>query len=88
MGGGYGGYYGYGPGWGWGGGMSTTTYDTYDYAVGMLVCDVYDTKAQKLIWEGVGKGTVSENPQKREASIPKVVAQLMAQYPVPFVTTK
>jgi len=88
MGGGYGGYYGYGPGWGWGGGMSTTSYNTYDYTVGTLVCDVYDTQAKKLIWEGTGKGTISDNPQKREANIPKAVAQIMAQYPVQPVTSK
>jgi len=88
MGGGYGGYYGYGPGWGWGGGMSSTTYSTYDYTVGTLICDVYDTKAQKLVWEGVGKGTVSDNPQKREANIPKAVAKIMAQYPVQPVSSK
>jgi hypothetical protein len=88
MGAGYGGRYGYGPGWGWGGGMSTTTYNTYDYTVGTLICDVYDTQAQKLVWEGVGKGTIEENPQKREARIPKAVAQIMAQYPVQPVVAK
>lgn len=85
--GGYGGYYGYGPGWGWGGGygvgMSTTTYNTYDYTVGTLVCDIFDTKEKKLIWEGVGQGTVDDNPQTREENIPKVVAKIMNQYPVP-----
>ncbi|MEA3477703.1 MAG: DUF4136 domain-containing protein [Bacteroidota bacterium] len=86
--GGYGGYYGYGPGWGWGGGMATTTYNTYDYTVGTLVCDVYDTQDEKLIWEGVGKGTVSDNPQKREANIPKAVSKIMAQYPVQPVSVK
>ncbi len=80
---GYGGYYGYGPGWGWGTGMSTTTYNTYDYTVGTLVCDIFDTNGEQLIWEGVAQGTINENPQKREASIPKVVAQIMARYPVP-----
>lgn len=85
---GYGGYYGYGPGWGWGGGMSTTTYNTYDYTVGTLVCDVYDTQAQKLIWESTGKGTINDNPDKRDKTIPAAVAQIMAKYPVPPVSTK
>ena len=86
--GGYGGYYGYGPGWGWGGGMSTTSINTYDYTVGTLVCDVFDTKEQKLIWEGTGSGEINENPQNREKSIPNTVAQIMAQYPVQPVKTK
>lgn len=83
MGMGYGGYYGYGPGWGWGGGMTTTSINTYDYTVGTLVCDVFDTNEKKLIWEGIAKGTVDENPQSREDNIPKVVARIMQQYPVP-----
>ena len=88
MGAGYGGMYGYGPGWGWGGGMATTTYNTYDYTVGTLICDVYDTQAQSLVWEGIAKGTINENPQKREANTPKAVAQLMAQYPIQPVSSK
>jgi hypothetical protein len=81
--GGYGGYWGYGPRWGWGGGMTQTTYNTSDYTVGTLVCDVFDTKEKKLIWEGTAKGTVDDNPQSRENNIPKVVAKLMGEYPVP-----
>ena len=86
--GGYGGYYGYGPGWGWGGGMSTTTYNTYDYTVGTLVCDVFHAGEKKLIWEGVGQGTVDDNPQTRDENIPKAVAKIMAQYPVPPLNSK
>lgn len=80
--GGYGGYYGYGPGWGWGGGMSTTSINTYDYTVGTLVCDVFDTKEKKLIWEGSGSGEIDDNPSTREDKIPNTVAKIMAQYPV------
>lgn len=86
--GGYGRYYGYGPGWGWGGGMATTTYNTYNFTNGTLICDVFDAKNQKLIWEGVGQGTVDEDLQSREENIPKAVAKIMAQYPVPPVNTK
>ena len=86
--GGYGGYYGYGPGWGWGGGMASTTYDTYDYTVGTLVCDVFDAKEKKLVWEGVGQGTVDDNPQSREENTPKTIAKIMAQYPVQPISTK
>ena len=86
--GGYGGYYGYGPGWGWGGGYggmghSTTTYSTYDYTVGTLVVDVFHAGDEKLIWESVGTKTVDDNPQTRDDSVPKAVAKIMAEYPVP-----
>jgi len=80
--GGYGGYYGYGPGYGWGGGHSTTTFNEYDYTDGTLIVSVFDAEKEQLIWESVGKGTINENPKKREANIPKAVAQIMSKYPV------
>lgn len=83
-----GGYYGYGPGWGWGGGFSTTSYHTYDYTVGTLICDVFDAKEQKLIWEGTGQKTVDSDPGTRDETIPKAVEAIMAQYPVPAAEAK
>lgn len=82
MGGGYGGYYGYGPGYGWGGGHSTTSIQEYDYAVGTLVCDVFDAKDEKLIWEGIGTKTVDEDPQSRDKNIPKSVKAIMSKFPI------
>jgi len=81
---GYGGYYGYGPRYGWGPGMSmsTTTVQEYNYTVGTLVIDIYDSKAEKLIWESIASGTINENPQKREKNIPKTAAMIMAPYPI------
>jgi hypothetical protein len=78
----YGGYYGYGPGWGWGPSYSTTTVSTYDYNVGTLVVDVFDKANEKLIWEGAGQGTIEENPQNRDKTIPKAVSKIMYNYPV------
>lgn len=79
--GGYRGYY-YGHPWGWGGGFATTTYQQYDYVVGTLVCDVFSGKDKNLIWQGVGSGTVDDNPSSRDKSIPKSVNKIMALYPV------
>jgi hypothetical protein len=81
----YGGYYGYGPGWGWGPSYSTTTISTYEYEVGTLVCDVYDKKEQKLIWEGIGRGTVDESSASRDKGIPKAAAAIMATFPLPIL---
>lgn len=78
----YGGYYGYGPGYGWGTGHSTTTINTYDYEVGTLVCDVFDKASEKLIWEGIGNGTVDEKKENREKNIEKAVSAIMAAYPI------
>ena len=80
--GGYGGYYGHGPGYGWGGGMSTTTYSDYDYMVGTLVVDMFDSKAKQLIWEASGSGTIKENPKGREDRIKQSVGKIMQKYPV------
>lgn len=84
----YGGYYGYGPGYGWGGGYSTTTISEYDYNVGTLVCDVFDKSEEKLIWEGIGSGTVDDNPQSRDKNIPKAVEKIMYKYPVKPISEK
>ena len=87
-GGGYGGHYGYGPGWGWGGGggHSTTTFSEYDFVEGTLVCDIYDTAKEQLVWEGIGTKTISENPKNREQNISEGVKKIMAEYPVQPIT--
>lgn len=77
--------YGYGrgyPGWGWGGGYSTTRYQEYDYLVGTLVVDVFDTETKKLVWQGVSSGTINEKTKNREDRIKKVARAIMANYPV------
>jgi len=77
--GGYGRYNRYGYGWG---GSSTTTYSESDYLKGTLVMDAFDEKTGDQIWQGIATGTVTENPEKRERSIPKNVAALMSKFPV------
>ena len=78
---GYYGGYGYGAGWGWGMGYSSTSYHEYEYNVGTLVCDVFDSKTKKLIWQGVVSGEIDENPKTRERNTPRVVKELMKRYP-------
>lgn len=81
---GYGGYYGYGPRWGWGPGMtmSTTTVSEYNYTVGTLVIDIFDATEEKLIWESIATKTVDDNPETREKNVPKIIAKIMAPYPI------
>jgi hypothetical protein len=82
----YNNYYGgggyYGGGWGWGMGYGTTTYSEYDYMVGTLLCDVFDSKTKKLVWQGVVSGEIDENPRNREQNIPRVVRELMKRFPI------
>jgi len=76
--------YGYGYGrMGMGmGGSSTTTTTQHDYEVGTLIVDVFDAQTKKQVWQGIGKGTISENKSKREERIIKAVAKIMESYPV------
>ena len=77
--GGYGRYNRYGYGWG---GTSRTTYSENDYLKGTLVMDVFDEKSGDQVWQGIATGTVTEQPEKREKSIPKSVGALMAKFPI------
>lgn len=79
---GYYGGYGYGAGWGWGMGYSSTSYQEYDYYVGTLVCDVFDSSTKKLIWQGVITGEIDDNPKTRERNTPRVIREVMKKYPV------
>lgn len=78
---GYYGGYGYGAGWGWGMGYSSTSYNEYEYFVGTLVCDVFDSKTKQLIWQGVVSGEIDDNPKTRERNTPRIVKELMKRYP-------
>ena len=85
----YNGAMGYGGGMGWGMGVggigmgsSTTTYSQSDYKEGTLIIDFYDSQGKNLIFQGILTTIVKSNPQKREKTIPKNVAKLMAKYPI------
>lgn len=84
-GGGYYGYddwdYGYGGSWGGGIGTSSTTYTETDYIDGTLVIDIFDTSTRKIVWQGVGSGTVDEDPQKREKTMPNEITQIFYAFP-------
>lgn len=76
----YGGYYRYRGGWGYG--YASTTYSESDYLEGTLVMDVFDGQSKKQVWQGVATSTVSENPEKREKTIPAKISALMKKFPV------
>lgn len=76
----YGGYYRYRGGWGYG--HATTSYSESDYLEGTLVMDVFDGASKKQIWQGIATSTVSENPDKREKTIPAKINALMKKFPI------
>lgn len=90
FGGGYYGYddWGYGYDGGWGGGYSNTTYTETDYIDGTLVIDVFNTSTRKVVWQGVGSGTVDEDPQKREKTMPNEITQIFYGFPKKKISSK
>lgn len=81
------GYYGAGGGFGYGygypyGGASTTTYQTYEYQIGTLIIDQFETKTRKLIWEGIAQGEIEEKKENREENLNKDMARMFADYPI------
>ena len=78
--GGYGGYrYG---GWGWGMGYGTTTYQESDYLVGTAIVDFFDEESKSLVWQGIGTGTVNENPKDREERIERSMGKILYNFPI------
>ena len=85
--GGYGAGYRYG-GWGWGMGYGTTTYQEYDYLVGTAIIDVFADETKSLVWQGIGSGTVNENPKDREERIERSIGKIMYNFPIRKVSSK
>jgi len=57
--------------------------NTSNYVQGTLFIDLIDAKKKQLVWQGVGKGVLSTSskPEKKEARIQEIVAEILAQYP-------
>jgi hypothetical protein len=80
------GYY-YGYPWAWYGPVGAPYYGTVtsrDYIQGTIIIDVFDTKAKKLIWQGVGVGELSPNKHATEKKIYKIISQIMYKYPLRY----
>jgi hypothetical protein len=70
------GYYGM-----WAG--APTTYTTINnYTEGTLILDFVDTSKQKLVFRGVGKGTVG-NAESNAKKIQEAVTKIVEKFPVP-----
>lgn len=65
--------------WGWGFGVSHTW--TSNYNQGGLIVDFIDSKSQKLVWQATGDGIYVDSPNKKQKQIPKMVEELLANYP-------
>ena len=74
--------WGYGWGFGWNpfffGGNNTSI---NQYTEGVLFIDLIDASKKELIWQGEGQGTLTKNPNKKDAMINEFVAKILEQYP-------
>jgi hypothetical protein len=78
--------YGWGrAGWYGAGGMSTTTGSTSTILIGQIALDVYDAKAEKIIWRGLASKTIDQKakPDKQQKNLAKAAEKLLKNYPPP-----
>jgi len=75
----------YGRGWYGAGGMTTTTGSTSTILVGQIALDIYDAKAEKIIWRGLASKTVDQKakPDKQQKNLAKAAEKLLKNYPPP-----
>jgi hypothetical protein len=73
-----------GLGWrrGWGGGGFGTTYTSVNQIpIGTLVVDLYEAKGKSLVWRGLARDTLTNNPEKNTNKLNKAVNKLFAKFP-------
>ena len=57
-------------------------YSNYSTTQGTLFIDIIDYKKNELVWQGIGKGYISENNSTKEEQIKSFVNKILLQYPV------
>jgi hypothetical protein len=45
--------------------------------------DLFDAQSRKIVWQGVGKDTLSSKPEKRTKEIDKQITKMFRKFP-PF----
>ena len=74
--------YGYGFGFWNGWGLPNNNIATVSPQTnGMLFIDLIDTKTKQLVWQGKGKGYISEYSKKRDERIQHFVTEILKNYP-------
>jgi len=87
---GYGGWgYGYGGmGMGMGMGTSTTSYSETNYIQGTLIVDVINATEKKLLWQGIGIGTIDKKAENKTERVNNAIGKIFEQYPIPKQSPK
>ena len=65
--------------------MTTTTGSTSTILIGQIALDVYDAKAEKIIWRGLASKTIDQKakPDKQQKNLAKAAEKLLKNYPPP-----
>jgi hypothetical protein len=74
-------YNGFGGGRRFGGGFGYATTTEDNYKVGTLLINLFDAKAEKLIWRGSSSDTLSNNPTKNTKNLDKGVEKMFQHFP-------
>ena len=65
----------------WPGGNGNATIGTSDYKDGSIVVRVVDINTNMLLWEGIGKAEMTEQPKNLDEAINIAVAKIMNEFP-------
>ena len=62
-------------------------YNVSNSTQGTLYIDLIDTKRKELIWQGVGKGSLTAKVEQKDETIHNFVTSILSEYP-PQVDSK
>jgi hypothetical protein len=69
-------------GWRWGAGWGAwPDRQVTEYQEGTVIIDVLDNTGKKLLWRGVGKSQVPDDPQDYATALHHSVTEILRQYP-------
>ena len=66
-------------GWRWGPRVVRTEVNTYP--VGAIVVDLFDAWTKQLVWRGVARDVLAEDPQKNTKKLHKAVEKMFDKFP-------
>ena len=71
----------YGYGWGWSSWYWNNNSYTSSSTEGSLYIDLINANKKELVWQGIGRGYISENMSNKEERIKEFVSKIMEKYP-------
>ena len=63
-------------------GISKTQFVEHEKLLGTIVLDVYDHRAKKLAWQGIGRGEVNKTQTPTQSTINSTFDKIYYKYPI------